>query len=407
MTWPWQKVIALADMNAYFASIEQKDNPELRGRPVVVTNGDFGHTIVASSYEAKRFGIHTGMSLIQARIICPDVIRRPSRPDRYSQLTKIIMSALSQKITPDIEVFSIDEAFLDMTGVVHRYRTPYECAMHIQDVIYAAVGLTSSIGLSGNKTMGKFAAKQMRPNGITVIEPSQAASRIKDVPVEELCGIGEGMKRFLAKYGVRYCGQIHLMPIGVIGQRFGYMGQKIWWMCQGIDHDVVRVRNSCEKTMGHSKVIPAHIKSQSELLSIALHLTNRLSYRMRNGGYFAKRIHYYVKTRFVSTCIESKFSPAIRDTRSMYRDFEIMISRARSIRKIGLTVTELSNERQQCLDFDNTPKSRVDYSGVMDRIRRRFGRHAVQEARLLLTSPVKVISPSWGSSRTLTGETET
>ena len=406
MAWPWRKVIALADMNAYFASVEQKDNPKLKGRPVVVTNGESGRTIVASSYEAKRYGIHTGMHLSQAKYICPELKHCPSRPDRYSYLTKKIMNALSRQVTPDIEVFSIDEAFLDLTSVIHRYNSPQDCAVHIRDVIYAAVGLSASIGMSGNKSMSKFAAKQMRPNGITIIDPNDARIRLKNVPVEDLCGIGEGMKRFLAKYGVRYCGQIHLMPIGVIRQRFGYLGQKIWWMCQGIDHDIVRVKAQCEKTMGHSKVIPFHLQLQSDLLSIALHLTSRLSSRMRQGGFFTSRIQYFVKTKHAVTVIEVNFSPAIREVKPIYSHFAALILRAKGINKMGLTAVELCSERQQSLDFDTEQERSVNRDDVLAQIRSRFGYSSVQEARLLLTSPTRVISPAWGSSGTLTGEAE-
>ena len=394
--WPWKNSIALADMNAYFASVEQKDDPKIRNKPVVVTNGLVGHTIVASSYEAKRYGIHTGMSLLIAKQMCSDLIHRPSRPDRYSEVTSRIMENLSFHVTPDIEVFSIDEAFLDINGVAHRYKDANNCAKHIQQVVWDSVALPVSVGLSSNKTMSKFAAKQKKPRGVTVIPPSSTADAIRHVPVDQLCGIGDGVKKFLAKYGVLYCGQIKRIPVGILRQRFGYLGQKIWLMCQGIDYSAVVSQPKEEKTMGHSKVIPLHLDDPATILSIALHLTHRLTERMRFKGMYSKKFVFTVKTLFASTAIDIQFQYATQDTDRLFPHFRDLILNARKIRKIGILATNLQGCRQLSLFDEGESCISGKHHTVMDDINKRFGRHSLKEARLLLTDPVRVISPQWG-----------
>ncbi|MBN4080676.1 DNA polymerase IV, partial [Beggiatoa alba] len=136
----WPRVIILVDMNAFFASVEQYDRPEWRSRPVAVTNGEIGTCIITSSYEARAYGIKTGMRLKAARKLCPDLIQCPARPERYAEVSSNIMSAL-QGITPDIEVFSVDEAFLDVTQCQQLLGSPEEMALLTKRTVFEASGI--------------------------------------------------------------------------------------------------------------------------------------------------------------------------------------------------------------------------------------------------------------------------
>ena len=154
----WSRVIILVDMNCFFAQIEQQDNPFWRNRPVAVTNGIQGSTIITSSYEARAYGVKTGMRLKEARQLCPDLIQAPSRPHRYVKVSTRIMAAL-QSITPDLEVYSVDEAFLDVTHCQSLLGLPLQIAQLVKDTVSKASGLTCSVGVSGDKTTAKYAAK--------------------------------------------------------------------------------------------------------------------------------------------------------------------------------------------------------------------------------------------------------
>ena len=154
----WFRAIILVDMNAFFASIEQLDNAALRGRPVVVTNGEQGTCIITSSYEARRYGIKTGMRLPEAKRLCPHLVRAPSRPGRYAKVSSRIMEAL-RDVTPDQEIFSVDECFLDISHCRTLYATPVDAAHKAKQCVLKASGLLCSVGLGGDKTMAKFAAQ--------------------------------------------------------------------------------------------------------------------------------------------------------------------------------------------------------------------------------------------------------
>lgn len=174
-TKPWQRAIALLDMNAFFASVEQRDFPSLLGKPVAITNGMRGSCIITCSYEARAYGVHTGMRVREALTICPDLIQRPTRPKIYAKVSTNIMHNL-KTVCPDIEVFSIDEAFIDITSCQKLYGSPIEVAHHLKQSVYEASGLLCSLGLSGDKTTAKYAAKLNKPDGFTVVPPWQAKS---------------------------------------------------------------------------------------------------------------------------------------------------------------------------------------------------------------------------------------
>ena len=166
----WPRVILLADMNAFFASVEQVDHPQWRAKPIALTNGGIGTCIITCSYEARAFGVKTGMHIKQARQLCPDLIQVVSRPQRYAEVSTNIMRALSH-FTPDIEIFSVDEAFLDVTRCLQLWGSPREIALRVKQSVYEHSGILCSVGVSSDKTTAKFAAKQQKPNGLTIIPP--------------------------------------------------------------------------------------------------------------------------------------------------------------------------------------------------------------------------------------------
>jgi len=280
----WQRAIILVDMNAFFAAIEQHDRPELRGRPLAITNGEQGTCIITCSYEARAYGIKTGMRLKDARQLCPPLIQLPSRPKRYAQASQLIMQAL-ENITPDIEVFSVDEAFLDITRCQRLHGTPEQIGLLVKQKVFEASGLLCSIGISGDKTTAKFAAKLNKPNGFTIIPPWEAKQRLQYVRVTDLCGIGEGIGKFLARYSVYTCGDMEKLPIGILAKRFGNLGRRIWYMCQGADPDPLHVTNKAPQSMGHGKVMPPNTRDKDILLTYLLHMCEKLAARLRHHHY--------------------------------------------------------------------------------------------------------------------------
>ena len=291
----WQRAIALLDMNAFFASVEQRDFPSLLGQPVAITNGMRGSCIITSSYEARAFGIRTGMRVREALRLCPHLVQRPTRPKVYAKVSRNIMHSLLN-VCPDIEVFSVDEAFIDITSCQKLYGSPEQAAHELKQAVYGASGLLCSLGLSGDKTTAKYAAKLNKPDGFTVIPPWQAKSALQHVPVTELCGIAKGIGNFLGSHGVIYCGDMEKLPISVLSRRFGNLGRRIWYMCQGADPDQLHPDIAAAKSIGHGKVLPPDTRDRNTLLTYLQHMCSKVGTRMRRHEMQAKTFWIGLRT---------------------------------------------------------------------------------------------------------------
>lgn len=291
ITGAWRRMIALVDMDAFFASVEQLDNPRLQGRPVGVVNGEQGSTIIAASYEARPFGIRTGTRWAEARQRCPDCVRIVARPARYAEVSTRIMAALHD-VSPDIEVFSIDEAFLDLTSCQRYYRyRPEHVGTLIQQTVYEASGLACSVGISGDKTTAKWAARQQKPRGMTIVPPEEAEATLAPLALTELCGIGPGIAEFFAEYGVFTCGDMKKIPISVPARRFGNLGRRLWLMAQARDPAAVDTRQHEQKSMSHGKILPPQTRNPAILHTYYLHLAEKMAIRLRRNDQVIRDFH--------------------------------------------------------------------------------------------------------------------
>lgn len=284
-------MIALVDMDAFFASVEQMDNPRLQGCPVGVVNGEQGSTIIAASYEARALGIRTGTPWAEARARCHEFVRVVSRPARYSEISNRIMTAL-QEVTPELEVFSVDEAFLDLTSCQAYYRyQPETIGRLIRATVLKASGLSCSVGISGDKTTAKWAAKQEKPGGLTLVHPDEAEQRLANIPLTELCGIGPGIAEFFAQYDVYRCGDMKRIPISVPAQRFGNLGRRLWLMAQGRDPAAIDQRTHEPKSMSHGKILPPQVREVTIIHGFFMHMAEKLATRLRRHGYVVQEYH--------------------------------------------------------------------------------------------------------------------
>ena len=398
----WSRAIALVDMDAFFASVEQYDHPQWRGQPVVVTNGAMGTCIITSSYEARHFGIKTGMRLRDAYQRCPHLIRAPSRPNRYVAVSTAIMQAL-QNISPDIEIFSIDEAFLDLTHCQRLHGSAIIAAKKIKEVIFRASGLHCSVGLSGDKTTAKYAAQLQKPNGFTVIPPWLSTAHLQTVPVKELCGIGHGVARFLARYGVLNCGDMHKIPMQVLAQRFGNVGRRLWLMCQGLDPDPVHTILAPPKSMGHGKVLPPGTADPKTIATYLQHMAEKLGARLR-------RHHMQAQYFFIGIKNPNQGWDAIKQQtivptdcgRDIYGLSQTLLTNFPShgiASQVQITALDPRAGHQQ-LDLFSQPDYKQDQlNQLMDAVNERFGEFSLLPARLLQRSKMpNVIAPSWQPS---------
>jgi len=402
----WKRAIVFVDMDAFFASVEQLDDPSLRGQPVAVTNGLRGTCIITCSYEARAMGVHTGMRIKEAQQLCLRLVQRPARPERYAQIATRMSDILRERISPDIEVFSVDEAFLDVTHCQKLLGSPESIALQTKELIQDVIKLPCTVGVGGDKTTAKYIAKSHKPDGVGVLLPWQAAEHLRDVPVAKLCGIGKGISHFLAARGVYTCGDMVNLPVGVLGKRFGYPGRRIWLMCQGLDPDAVHTSVAAPKSLGHGKVMPPDTKNQDILITYLAHMSEKIAMRLRRHALVAKSFSVGLLSaygwlggtyRSALPTDDGKLITAF--TRQMLDEHW----RGEGISQVHITALDprpVDGQLELFEEDDHAQHSdRQAVNNAMDTINQRYGELTLGPARLLKRSDMpNVISPAWKPS---------
>ncbi|MBN45332.1 MAG: DNA polymerase IV [Methylophaga sp.] len=399
---PWPKVICLVDMNCFFAQVEQHDYPFWRNRPVAVTNGRLGSTIITSSYEARAYGVKTGMRLKEARERCPNLIQAPSRPDRYAEVSTRIMESLLT-IALDVEVASCDEAYIDATACQSLYDGPEHIGLLIKQAISKASGLTCSVGISGDRTTAKFAAKLHKPDGLTIIPPWEAESRLAGEAVTELSGINKGIGGFLAQYGVYKCGDMKKIPISILAKRFGNPGRRIWLMAQGKDPEPVVTTVKDPKTIGHGKVLPPGTRDKAVVLTYMQHMAEKVGVRLRRHGFQSQHFFIGLRTPFGWIHTKAKLSNTTDDGAVIYKLCRELVDSHWNGQEVGhvqITANNPTSNRQVDL-FEHTESKirREALNQTIDKINERYGDFTVAPTRVIGRSEMpNVIAPSWKPS---------
>lgn len=395
----WPKIIVHVDMDAFFAQIEQRDFPELQGKPVAITNGELGSCIITRSYEARQFGVKTGMRLKVAKALCPDLIQCASRPGVYAYVSSQFMSVL-ETITPDIEIFSVDEVFLDLSRCRSLYHSLDCVAQLIKQRVWDATGLTCSVGVSGDRTTAKVASKQNKPDGLVIIPPWRARAVLAPMLVTELCGISTGIAQFLAQYGVYRCGQITRIPMSVLGRRFGNVGRRIWKMCFGEDPEPVRTTiPHLPRSMGHGKVLPPNTTNEAMILGYLCHMAEKLGARLRENRMSAQRFFVGLKTKKNGLGGQYKTVYPSNDGLIIYRLAKLCVEanwHGEGVFQCQITALDPQPNGGQ-LDFFVSPDDQRDtINQVMDEINHKFGMHSLISAtRIKPLNMPDVISPAW------------
>ena len=398
----WPRAIVFVDMNAFFASIEQMDFPELRDKPVAVTNGAEGTCIITCSYEARAYGIKTGMRLPEAKKLCSNLIVRPTRIKRYTELSSKIMSSL-ESITPDIEVFSVDEAFLDVTHCQKLWGSPEFIGRKVKKLVTDISGLPCSVGVSSDKSTAKYAGEVKKPNGFIVIPPEKIRESLEHVLVTELCGIGPGISQFLLKYGVRYCGDMKKLPISILAQRFGNLGRRIWLMAQGLDFEPVQTKVRDPKSVGHGKVMPPNTKDEKIVLTYLQHMAEKVGARLRKYNLESKTFFIGVRSYAWGWMGERcSLSHPSNDGQKIYRlGREILKEHwdGSGLFQIQITALDPVITHVQKELFSTEESSAEKLNNIMDKINSKYGNHTIIPAPLLNRTKMNdVIAPAWKPS---------
>src|ERR1035437_1243370 len=298
MTGDKERKILLVDMNAYFASVEQQCNPELRGKPIVVCGE--GRTIVTTaSYEARRYGVKTGMNLYEAKRACPFVIPVIGNIDKYVS-TSLQIHKILLEYTDRVEVFSIDECFMDLTDVERFWGGGEKIALRIKQSIKKQFGLTCSIGIAPNRVVAKIAGKYKKPDGLTILTAEEVPAFMAKLTVDQLQGVGLGNKvaQKLKYMGINTAKQLGEADADMLKARFGVMGRFYKNVGLGIDHTPVKSYSDEPpvKSVGHSHTLPEDTYDLSVVKSFLLMLSEKTAARLR--GYKLTGRTVYLTVRF-------------------------------------------------------------------------------------------------------------
>jgi DNA polymerase-4 len=383
------RTILHVDLDAFFAAVEQRDRPELRGRPVVVggAGGEDARGVVsAASYEARVFGIHSAMSLREAYRRCPEAVFLPVDGRRYQIASRDVMSIL-RRFTPIVEPISIDEAFLDVTGSAALFGDGQTIARQIKESVRNEVGLTASVGVASTKLVAKIASDLRKPDGLVVVPVGDEAAFLAPLPIGRLWGVGEKTTAALAEYRVRTIGDLAALAPDLVVRRFGKHGASLVDRARGVDPDPVHEGDPA-KSVGHEHTFDVDTSDPEVIERTLLAMADGVAGRLRSAGVRAGTVTVKIRDSSFRTITRQRTLTEATDlTDPIYATaLELAKPEIRGIRVrlLGVTASNLGEREQLALFETGEPRHRRAIEAA-DALRRRFGERAVTRARLLGT----------------------
>jgi DNA polymerase IV len=379
------RTILHADLDAFYASVEVLDDPSLRGKPVIV-GGDRGTrgVVMAASYEARRFGVHSAMPIRTAASLCPAGVFLPGHPERYRDLSQQVMKIFAS-YTPLVEPISLDEAFLDVSASLEAFGDGGTIAQRIKDRVLDEAGLVVSVGVATNKLCAKVASDLRKPDALVVVPPGGEAAFLAPLPVSRLWGVGPQSRQALADYGVTTIGQLAALADGTLRRRFGSHGAELALRARGIDPSPV-LPSQAPKSIGHELTFDRDVDDPARLEATLLDLAESVASRLRNHHMAAGAVQLKLRYEGFETLTRQMGVPhQTRESEPIYTAGVALLRktlvRDRAVRLIGLTAINLTGVQQLTL-FD-APGKTDRITASIDAVRERFGEKAITRARLI------------------------
>jgi DNA polymerase-4 len=382
-------MILHVDMDAFYASVEQLDNPWLKGRCVIV-GGTRGRGVVsAASYEARAFGVRSAMPVFQARQLCPQGVFIHPRMDRYQEVSGEVMATL-QEFSPLVEKVSIDEAFMDLSGTERLHGPPAEVGRVLKNRIYAAVHLTCSIGVAPNRFLAKIASDFKKPDGLTVIDPEQVADFIDRLPIGKVPGVGPKTQLKVAEIGIRFLGDIRKFPEPTLASIFGSYGRRLLELSNGIDATPISP-DAPAKSVSSECTLAEDTREKTALTRCLLEQAEEVAAGLRSEGMKARTVVLKIKhADFNLFTRRTTFTPPTQSSKELYRHALRLLEDYRltqKIRLIGLGATgfvPVDNPWQLSL-FAEGAGAKEGWEKVdrtVESIKNKFGERVIQRATL-------------------------
>lgn len=396
------RIIIHVDMNSYFASVEQQANPTLRGKPIgVCAYLHPGGCLIAASVEAKIFGVKVGMTLEEARAICPKTIFVENDPSKYRAVTSRFFKILHE-LSDTIEHYSIDEAFVDLTGWVRDEAEASFLASRIKYRLKNEVGswLRCSVGIAPTRFLAKYGSDLQKPDGLTILNEQNLDEYLSRSELEDLCGIGVKLRRRLERAGIRTPLELKYHPIGNLMRILGKNGYYWWSRLRAIECETLTSDDTLPKSVGHSYCVPNRVNREGNIEAVLTKLAEKAGRRLRAYGLLAERISVSVGFRdaYESQSDWTRFDQPIDDSFSIVRETSSLLHRlwkSEPVRFLAVTLGKLSlpNGQMRFGDLLQPASGAHDAPGLrdpgilrvsksVDKIRDRYGDRSIVFGRM-------------------------
>lgn len=382
------RTILLVDMNSFFASVEQQCNPSLRGKPIAVGGPAGSRSVVsAASYEARPFGVRSGMPVMEALSRCPDLILVHGDMRKYVDVSRRVFKICGD-YTDLLEIYSIDECFMDVTPTIGHFGGARNIALEVKRRIRKELGLTCSVGIGPNKVLAKLASGMQKPDGLTEIQPERVREVLESLPVEKLHGIGEKVSSRLKKMGIKTAGTLGRMSVERLKREFGVYGEALHAMGNGnFETPVVPYYDQPDiKSVGHSHTMGRNTRDWNVLSRNLLKLSEMVGRRLREKGFSGRTISLVVRYGDMHTFSRQRsLGEYIDDGYAIYQvALSILAEQSndkRAIRLLGVSVSNLTKDARQLNLFSSERYRKL--LDAMDAINDRYGEFTIRRASLV------------------------
>jgi DNA polymerase-4 len=383
-------MILHCDMDAFYASVEERDRPELVGQPVIVGGSPEKRGVVsAANYVARKYGIHSAMPAATAHRLCPHGVFLSPRISYYAEVSRQIRD-IFERFTPLVEPLSLDEAFLDVTGSEQLFGPAAEIGQKIKQAVRKETGLVVSVGVAPNKFLAKIASDLKKPDGFLVVEPEKVQEFLDPLPVERLWGVGKVGSKVFQRLGIRTIGRLREWPVETLTGRFGSQGEHLWRLAHGIDDDPVLPEREA-KSISHETTFEEDIDDLEVLQAWLVNLTEQVAWRLRRHGLRGRVVHLKARFADFSLITRSQTLPEPTDiTNELWQAADEMLRQRLPtghlpVRLLGMGVSGFDDTGLvQGLLFDQDErKKQAGLDVATDRIRERFGSSALRRAASL------------------------
>ena len=391
------------DLDAFFVSVEQVLNPELRGKPVVVGGKpDRRGVVAAASYEARAYGLRSGMPLATASRLCPQAIFIEGSFPKYRDASQKFMAILAD-FSPFLEPVSLDEAYLDVTGFESIHGSIRQMALAIKRRIKDELGLHASVGIASCKVVAKVASEQSKPDGLLEIAVGEERSFLAPLPIDKLPGIGKKTERALRDLDIKTIGELSVLPLNALKSHFGASGEVLHRLANGIDDRKVAPPGAA-KSISRETTFDQDTRNRAFLEATLRYLGERVGADLRQRGKQARCITLKLRYADFTTITRSHTLPQTTDTDQVIFDTGVkllhraLLQEKQAVRLIGIGVSNLAEPGQQLAMLDSSARRLEQLNRAIDRIRNKYGFTAIQTGRTLL---LKDIFPESGGDYTL------